>query len=191
MSLGDDASADAAVPGDPTVELRALAHPIRLRILSLLTGATLSAAEIARELGLTHANASYHLRHLLASGIIEVAGEENIRGGVARRYRYDVARDLDRPDHDIPEDGRPSADHRLVYAALSAELRRRAESLRRTRHNYLADAELWVDPEIWRDISARIGQAADDLHRAAQPPRSPGTVRTSLTLAIFEMEPDQ
>ena len=38
--------------------LRALAHPVRLRILSLLTGTELSAAEIARELGLTHANAS-------------------------------------------------------------------------------------------------------------------------------------
>ena len=42
--------------------LRALAHPVRLRILSLLTGADLTAADVARELGITHANASYHLR---------------------------------------------------------------------------------------------------------------------------------
>ena len=67
-----------------TAELRAMAHPVRLRILSLLTGAALTAAEIARELGLTHANASYHLRHLLAAGQIEVAGEERIRGGVGQ-----------------------------------------------------------------------------------------------------------
>ena len=38
--------------------LRALAHPVRLRILSLLTGADLTAADVARELGITHANAS-------------------------------------------------------------------------------------------------------------------------------------
>ncbi|WP_268815939.1 helix-turn-helix domain-containing protein [Amycolatopsis alkalitolerans] len=38
-----------------------LAHPLRLRLLSLLTGASLSAAEAARELGETQANVSYHL----------------------------------------------------------------------------------------------------------------------------------
>ena len=53
---------------DRMSELRALAHPVRLQILSLLTGAELSAAEVARELGLTHANASYHLRTLHAAG---------------------------------------------------------------------------------------------------------------------------
>ena len=68
-----------------TAALRAMAHPLRLRMLSLLTGAELSAAEVARELGVTHANASYHLRVLLDAGELEVAGEEKIRGGVAKR----------------------------------------------------------------------------------------------------------
>src|SRR5689334_4727989 len=89
MSLGDD----------PKAHLRALAHPLRLRILSLLTGGIgLTAAEVARELELTHANASYHLRQLLATGIIEVCGQESIRGGIAKRYRYDLEADLARPD---------------------------------------------------------------------------------------------
>ena len=77
-------------PDPLTAELRAMAHPVRLRILSLLTGAALTAADVARELGLTHANASYHLRQLLAVGQIEVAGQERIRGGAAKRYRYDA-----------------------------------------------------------------------------------------------------
>ena len=68
---------------DTTQSLRAMAHPLRLRILSLLTGAELSAAEVARELDLSHANASYHLRVLLDAELLEVAGEERIRGGVA------------------------------------------------------------------------------------------------------------
>ena len=68
--------------------LRAMAHPVRLRMVSLLTGSAMSAAEVARELGLTHANASYHLRILLDSGEIVEAGEERIRGGVAKKYRY-------------------------------------------------------------------------------------------------------
>ena len=69
------------------VSLRAMAHPVRLRMLSLLTGAPMSAAEVARELGLTHANASYHLRQLLAAGQLVEAGEESIRGGRAKRYQ--------------------------------------------------------------------------------------------------------
>src|ERR1700755_1324048 len=78
--------------GDRT-SLRATAHPVRLQIMSLLTGAPLTAAEVARELGISHANASYHLRNLLTGGLIVPAGEEKIRGGVAKRYRYDAHRE--------------------------------------------------------------------------------------------------
>jgi DNA-binding transcriptional ArsR family regulator len=87
MSLAEDAGAGGQAA------LRALAHPIRLRMLSLLTDAELTAAEIARELAITHANASYHLRNLLAGGVITAGREEKIRGGLAKRYRYVTARD--------------------------------------------------------------------------------------------------
>ena len=86
MSLGAESERRQAA-------LRAMAHPVRLRMLSLLTGASLTAADVARELSLTHANASYHLRNLLKAGLIMQAGEERIRGGVAKRYRYDAERD--------------------------------------------------------------------------------------------------
>src|SRR3954471_17482615 len=68
-------------------ELRATAHPLRLLMLSLLTGAELSAAEVARELGITQANASYHLRLLRTAGLLEEAGQEKVNGGMAKRYR--------------------------------------------------------------------------------------------------------
>src|SRR3954454_21445275 len=89
MSLGDE-------PDRRQAALRAMAHPVRLRMLSLLTGASLTAADVARELGLAHASASYHLRSLLSAGLIVQAGEERIRGGIAKRYRYDADRDRDR-----------------------------------------------------------------------------------------------
>jgi DNA-binding transcriptional ArsR family regulator len=172
MSLG--------VGADETAGLRALAHPVRLRILSLLTGAAMTAAEVARELDLTHANASYHLRQLHAAGAIQIAGEEHIRGGVAKRYRYQADRDSC--------GGSPSQeDHRIIYAAVAAELRRRSAHVRADRRKHLTDAEVWVDPQTWADIRERIRAESVDLHRAAQPPRSPGTVRVSATIALFEM----
>jgi DNA-binding transcriptional ArsR family regulator len=178
MSLGD-------APAQRQAAMRAMAHPIRLQIMSLLTGASLTAAEVARELGLTHANASYHLRNLLAGGMIVVAGQEKIRGGVAKRYRYDVGHD-DRSR----KAAAPWTDeqNRAYYVAMANELIRRTAEAHWTGPKTLTDAELWVDPEVWRDIAKRIGQAAIELHNAARPPRTPGTVRTSTTVAMFTMQ---
>jgi DNA-binding transcriptional ArsR family regulator len=187
MSLGDAEQRAAQA----RVQLRALAHPMRLRILSLLTGAELTAAEIARELAMTHANASYHLRQLYSADIIEVAGEERIHGGIAKRYRYDLERDLARPDVPPPPGAKPTRDHRRVYAALASELQRRSLLMRRRVTNHLTDAELWVDPAAWAQVRNRISDASDALHRAAKPPRSPGTIRVNATIALFEMEPDR
>jgi DNA-binding transcriptional ArsR family regulator len=171
-------SADGPAKGQAA--LRAMAHPVRLQILSLLTGASLTAAEVARELGLTHANASYHLRNLLTAGLILPAGEERIRGGVAKRYRYD-------PDRE--REGRRSADeNRALFAAVAGELIRRTGQGRWPGKGLMTDAELWIDPEVWREIRDRIAAASRDLHNAARPPRTPGTVRTNTTIAMFEME---
>jgi DNA-binding transcriptional ArsR family regulator len=187
MSLGDgEVDESAAV----RTQLRALAHPVRLRILSLLTGAPMTAAETARELGLGHANVSYHLRQLLAGGVIEVAGEERINGGVAKRYRYDSERDSARRAPSIAPDAKPTRDHRMVFAAMATELQRRAGHLRRRRGNHLTDAELWVDPTVLARVRELVTEASEQLHRGARPPREPGTVRVNATFALFEMEPD-
>ena len=171
--------------GDEKARLRALAHPLRVRMLSLLTGAELTAADIARELDLTHANASYHLRLLLASGKVEVAGEERIRGGVAKRYRYVT----EKRDYRTENAGRPlTSDQRMVFEAFGGELRRRSEHYVAAENNLLADAEFWIDPDVWRDIHERIAAAVADLHEAARPPRTPGTVHTSTTVALFRMD---
>ncbi|GIF99880.1 winged helix-turn-helix domain-containing protein [Catellatospora citrea] len=185
MSLGeepDPAPSGRTVTGD----LRALAHPIRLRILSLLTGAEMTAAEIARELGITHANASYHLRLLLNADSIEVAGEEKIRGGQAKRYRYDVSKAFTpRPDRAHPQPD----DVQIVYAALAAELQRRAREIVTGPESVgtFTDAELWVDLDEWKQIRDRVAQASEHLHRIARRPHSPGTVRVSASIALFRM----
>ncbi len=161
-----------------------MAHPVRLRILSLLTGASLTAAEVARELGLTHANASYHLRNLLAGGLIVPAGEEKIRGGVAKRYRYDVDRD-EAADHRPP---RSDAEIRALYAAAAHELIRRSTQGDWSAKKSMTDAELWIDTDTWEELRERMTQLSRDLHAAALAPRTPGAVRTSTTMAVFRMQ---
>lgn len=159
--------------------LRAIAHPLRLRILSLLTGSAMSAAELARELADSQPNISYHLRRLHDAGLVQIAEEVTIRGGTAKRYRHDPhsgairARNLD--------------DHLMLAAAQAAELTRRTEHRMLESHGSMTDAEFWVTPAAWQEFLDRVGEASTRLHAAAQAPRAPGTVHISATIAAFRM----
>lgn len=159
--------------GDITA-LRSTAHPLRLRILSLLTATELSAAEVARELGVTHANASYHLRVLLDAGEVVIAGEERIRGGVAKRYRHPWRHE----DHH----GRTRG---IDIHTMAHEMVRRMGLRDSTVQANFSDAELWVDPEVWQRAIALLVEASELVHAEARPPRTEGTRPISLTVAAF------
>lgn len=174
--------------GDERVSaLRATAHPVRLRMLSLLTGTAMSAAEVARELDLTHANASYHLRRLVEAGELIEAGEEKIRGGVAKRYRYPHER---RGEPDNPT--KPTADDRAFYArAVGLELERRIALRQRGSRGSHTDLEGWVPPEVWARAVATLEEVSAMLHDANRAPRSDGTVHVSYTAWAFLMRADE
>ncbi len=171
-------------PVTTTGRLRATAHPLRLQILSLLTGAELSAAEVGRELGTTEANASYHLRVLATAGLLELAGEERIRGGLAKRYRHPWRVGKGPVGQDPAPTDLP--DRRALVQAMADEVVRRSTELVGGR-NVFTDAELWVAPDVWEDCVDRVEQAGALLHDAARPPRSPGNVRVAMSAALFRM----
>jgi DNA-binding transcriptional ArsR family regulator len=67
-------------------ELQALAHPVRLGIMELLTvGGPLTATELADRLDETPANCSWHLRKLAEHSFVEEAG-----GGIGRQRPWRV-----------------------------------------------------------------------------------------------------
>lgn len=163
--------------------LRAMAHPVRLRLLSLLTGTAMSAAEAARELGLTHANASYHLRQLHAAGLLVLVEQESIRGGRAKRYRYNL-------DEQHGFRSGP-AEKAVWFQAMADEMLRRVRHLVSEGPQTSTDAELWVEPDTWAAFRDRLTRASVELHEAARPPRSEGTVHVSATLVAFVMGDEQ
>ncbi|GAA4544152.1 ArsR/SmtB family transcription factor [Amycolatopsis samaneae] len=169
------------MPESPTLDgLRVLAHPLRLRILSALTGTAMSAAEAARELGETQANVSYHLRRLHEAGLLDIAEEVRIRGGLAKRYRHD------------PESGarlaeRSPAEDSALLATVTEELKRRADARAPGKPSSLTDAELWVTPEVWARALHQATELSRLLHDAARPPRTRGAVRVSASVALFEL----
>jgi len=171
---------------DGNARLRATAHPLRLQILSLLTGAKLSAAELARELDTTQANASYHLRVLARCGLVVEAGEEKIRGGVAKRYRHPW--DADAKTADRTGFAEPLG-RTYVEAAVQELVRRQAYAA--PGPSVSTDAELWVTPETWRTVTRLIGEASKLMHAEAKPPRTETTIRANLTVLAFPMKPPQ
>lgn len=160
--------------------LRARAHPLRLRMLSLLTGAALSAAELARELEVSQALASYHLRQLADAGLVVLVEERSRRGGRERRYRHEVELAADVPATDEQAQA-------LFVEAIVEELRRRSLQRMPGLRGLTVDAELWVHPQDWEEARQAIAAAAIALHGRACRPYEPGAVHVNTTVVMFPM----
>lgn len=140
---------------------------------------------MARELGIRHASASYHLRQLEQAGLIEAIEGNVIRGGRERLYRQRIPDD----ENATPETW-SETDLRMVIEALYAELTRR--SMRQAPgSNAVIDGEFWVPPETWRQVRAEIRAAGRKLHAAAQPANTPGAAHVSLTALLFQISDEQ
>ncbi len=141
----DDAARSAAAPGrsagtmrvtDPT-RVRALAHPVRMDLLSFLDDVgEATATECAVHLGQTVANCSFHLRTLAKAGYIEPAEPR----GRERPWRV-VSR-----ERNITPDPLDPASRRAVLELAEISVRREAERyidhLRHLDHEGVADPEL-------------------------------------------------
>ncbi|MEV4571509.1 helix-turn-helix domain-containing protein [Nonomuraea sp. NPDC049419] len=162
------------------VPLRALANPLRIRIVSLLTGASMSATEVADELGIAHASASYHLRQLAKAGFLQQTDEQP-RSGKGRpqlRYRYDPSSGerLDR-----------SEGRQLLFQAMSSDLARRLTETERQRTSM--DAEVWLPRPVWEEVVGLIDQAVALVHDKAGPPHD--GVKVSMTAILLELRDER
>jgi DNA-binding transcriptional ArsR family regulator len=70
---------------DPRL-VKALAHPIRMKILSILDRGTATPKELAELLGLPLENVSYHVRTLKDFGFIKLERTRQVRGAVEHHY---------------------------------------------------------------------------------------------------------
>ncbi|CAA9474790.1 MAG: hypothetical protein AVDCRST_MAG30-379 [uncultured Solirubrobacteraceae bacterium] len=67
--------------------VKAMSHPLRVRILAMLQQRKASPVEIARMMDTSLGTISYHVRCLLQLGLIELVGETRRRGAVEHHYR--------------------------------------------------------------------------------------------------------
>jgi predicted ArsR family transcriptional regulator len=165
--------------GQGLIPLRAMAHPVRLRILSLTGGAAMSAAEIADELGILHAAASYHARQLAEAGLLQVVDDTEMRSGPGRppvRYRY-VPTQSQRLDR--------SGGAEALWNATSQDILRRLRA--RTRSRVGADAEVWMSADDFERVCVLAQQISDLIHQRAQRAGTRGTIHGSVSVFAFEL----
>jgi DNA-binding transcriptional ArsR family regulator len=82
-------AAESSSPDDKMIDqnlVRALAHPMRVRILEALQGRTASPTELARGFGESLGVVSYHTNALLDVGCIEQVGTRPRRGTIEHFY---------------------------------------------------------------------------------------------------------
>lgn len=143
----------------------------------MLTGSAMSSAELARELGMSQAAVSFHVRQLASAGYLELVEERSNRGGKERRYRH----------LPVNRDQVENEDPRLTVRAVTTEVVRRLGIEPSQQWRLFSDAETWVPQEVWDSVATDITEAMMRLHAAAQPPHSPGTVHVSATSLLFDI----
>jgi DNA-binding transcriptional ArsR family regulator len=67
--------------------VKALSHPLRVRILAMLGERTASPSQLSQWLGATLGTTAYHVRSLHQLGLIELADETRVRGAIEHHYR--------------------------------------------------------------------------------------------------------
>jgi DNA-binding transcriptional ArsR family regulator len=67
--------------------VKAMSHPLRVRILAMLDERKASPNQLAGWLGASLGTVAYHVRTLLQLGLIELVDETRVRGAVEHHYR--------------------------------------------------------------------------------------------------------
>src|ERR1700741_4579993 len=145
--------------------LRALGHPTRLRMLTMMWSGPMSAAGLAVELDISHGLASQHLRTLHRTGLVELVEVRPKRGGRERLYRTVKGSPLSEQRQAQP----------LLIEAMITNLRHRVADWLPDSGAVVTDADLWLSPEQWLEARKRLHDLLAELHELARAPPPPGT----------------
>lgn len=175
--------------------VRALAHPLRVRILRILDERTASPRELAQELDAPLGNVSYHVRTLAQLGLIKLVRRRQRRGAVEHYYRAHVRPVIaDEAWEEMPSIAKTA----MVHANLSTTFEHvgaagRSGGFDRA-DSHLSRTTIDVDEEAWRQVSSeiravfeRVRQIGEQTQQRAQG-AEPGAERRTATVVLMLFE---
>lgn len=173
-----------------TVDL--LLHPVRLRIVHALAGdAALTTTQLCARMPDVSKATMYRQVGLLAdNGILEVDGEQRVRGAVERRYRLHK----DRPTIDADAAAAMSLDdHRAGFASAMAVLLAEFNAyLDRDGADPVADLVSYRQAVLWLskdEVAEMIGKLVQVLVPLLDNGPAPGRAPHLLGTILFPTEP--
>jgi DNA-binding transcriptional ArsR family regulator len=173
--------------------VKALAHPLRVRVLDILEDRIASPSDIAEELDASLGVISYHVRRLAELQLVELVRKTPRRGAVEHYYRARPRRHMS--DHawaDVPE----VVKREMAAAALgeiSAKVNAAAvEGAFAAPDTHLSITEVSLDARGWKELAgelARLLRRIDELGAESARRRGAeagGARPSTLVLMAFE-----
>lgn len=140
---------------------KALAHPLRVRILSSLHKGISSPNQLAQELGEPLGNVSYHVKTLLEYDCVELVKTEPRRGAVEHFYRATDRAFLSDSDWaKIPASARKGISGVLLESiGQSATEAMAAGTIEARSDSHLTENSLQLDKKGWNDLNKVLADA--------------------------------
>jgi DNA-binding transcriptional ArsR family regulator len=175
--------------------VKALSHPLRVRILAMLEERTASPVQLSEQLGASLGVVSYHVRTLERFGLIKLVRTNPVRGAVEHHYRAN-------PRPTISDDGWKAAAPVAKQAYLSSFLQQVAAYTnaaaaaggfdRADAHFTRTVAKL--DAKGWSQLAKACEQLlnkidaieAESAKRMVKDPHADGIVDAGLVIMLFE-----
>ena len=175
--------------------VKAMSHPLRVRILALLDERTASPVELAGWLEATLGTVAYHVRTLERMGLIELVRETRVRGAVEHHYR---SKERPRVSDEAWAAAPPIAKQVAVASSLQTidAYARAASAAGGFDHgnSHLTRTALHLDARGWNDLSRallRLLAQVDRIEEAAaermeRNPDATDTRDVALVMMLFE-----
>jgi DNA-binding transcriptional ArsR family regulator len=173
--------------------MKALSHPLRLRMLTLLNQKVASPSELAQELDEPLGNVSYHMRFLADLKMVKLVRTEPRRGAV--EHYYEALEPPQISDDDwaqLPASLRRGLSDSLLRD-IATDVRAASQDGGFDRENmHVSRVAMELDEEGWNELSgvlADVQQRAREIQEQSGKRRERGDaepVRTALVLMQFE-----
>lgn len=176
---------------------KALAHPLRVRILSSLQKGISSPNQLSQELGEPLGNVSYHVKTLLEYDCVELVKTEPRRGAVEHFYRATERAFFNDADWaKIPASARKGI-HGVILQTIGQEATEAmvAGKVDARIDSHITQSSLLLDEQGWSEIATLLNEtlsraneiAEESVSRLSEAKSDP--ITTSLGLLHFEKAP--
>jgi DNA-binding transcriptional ArsR family regulator len=178
---------------DPQIA-KALAHPLRVRILGILDVRVACPSELADELGADLGVVSYHVRTLARAGLLKLVRKKQRRGAVEHFYKA-----ADRPV--VTSEAWSRMPTIVKQAMIGATLGQVAEHVQQAAAGggfepddaHLTRTPMTLDAQGWKEVAARLEKLLADVKQIAKKSGDrlakndhEGAIDSSVVLMLFQ-----